>query len=81
MNDKEKDRTTRWENVKGRAQWLYEHMDGITWLKEFGDAPSPGPAFAMALCEEMDQMQEEIDFLRERLGNLIVNLKREAPKE
>ncbi len=67
MHDKTKDQTTRWENVKGRAQWLSEHMDAAMWLKEFG-APLPeGAVFAFALCEEMDRMQKEIDRLRDML--------------
>ncbi len=68
MNDKAKDQTTRWENVKGRALWISENMDAVEWLKKFGAGPPAfGPEYVMALCEEMDRMQEEVVNLKEEL--------------
>lgn len=76
MSDKEKDQTTRWENVKGRAQHLHGQPDSVTWLKEFGEPMPLGAAFAMALCEEMDQMQVEFETEMKVLTKRLKNLKK-----
>ncbi len=76
MGDKEKDQTTRWNNVKGRALFLHEHTDRIALLNEFGGPMAPGGVFAMALCEEMDRMQEELTYAH----NLVEELREKVWK-
>lgn len=76
MNDK----ATRWENVKGRARYIYDKMAPIDF--EGGGPYPPGAEFAMALCEEMDRMQEEFDRLKAEVGVLVEhNLKRSRLEE
>ena len=43
-------RTTRWENVKNRAEYLYNHDVVITAMST---------AYAKALCEELDRIEED----------------------
>ena len=58
-----KGRTTRWENVKGRAQYIHEKMDPGLFLERFGGPLPPGGECALALCEELDRMQEELTYV------------------
>ena len=49
--------TTRWENVKNRANYLLKNSSVKSW------EGCAWRAIGMALCEELDRMQERIDAL------------------
>lgn len=48
-------KTTRWNNVKARAQYLMEH----------GTLYGEGVELGIALCEEIDRLEERIIKLEE----------------
>ena len=56
--------TTRWENVKNRVQWLKEH----------GTLYGEGAELAMALCEEMDELQKRIEKLENELSKIAMRV-------
>lgn len=68
MNDKDKDKTTRWEDVKGKARHLYDKV-GLLDFEDGGPYP-PGAEFAMALCAELDRMQEELTYVHNLVAEL-----------
>jgi len=69
MMSEEKVLTTRWQNVKGRAEYLTS-----LWLKEGDSRPavdtlpaSEQEALGMALCEELDRFEARIARIEEHL--------------
>ena len=56
-----KDMTTRWHNVKGRAEFLQKVDERKNCEDIKGEILTEAQRYAYAICEELDSLQKKCD--------------------